>query len=368
MFPVLEPFGSSLVDQIDGVADKEKFSFQMLYDSTIVRAREFPEFNRFTIKGSYKSAISNEISLGSFNLPQGSVTVTSGAQVLIEGQDYEIDYNIGRIKILNDAILASGSPIKVSFEDNTLFGFQTKTLVGLRADYEVNDNLSVGGTFLNLFERPFTQKVNIGDDPINNKIYGLDFNYSSESAWLTKAVDRIPLIDTKAASKISLVAEMAALRPGHSKAINQVEVDSTGNSSKDKGGSVYIDDFEGSTSSYDLRTPYTAWVPASVPQNDAQNNNPLFPEATEIDSRLSGVNRAGLSWYRIDPSVRDGNDAADNYAAAIPQEEVFRNRQLTPSDNPTIFTFDLAYCPDERGPYNFDEPTGTQYSEGVHTF
>ena len=58
------------------------------------------------------------------------------------------------------------------FEDNTLFGFQTKTLIGLRADYEVNDNLTVGGTFLNLFERPFTQKVNIGDDPINNKIYG----------------------------------------------------------------------------------------------------------------------------------------------------------------------------------------------------
>jgi cell surface protein SprA len=163
MFPVLEPFGSSLVDQIDGAADKERFSFQMLYDSTIVRAREFPEFNRFTIKGSYKSAISNEISLGSFNLPPNSVTVTSGAIVLKEGTHYEIDYNIGRIKILDDAILASGNPIKVNFEDNTLFGFQTKTLVGVRADYEVNDNLSVGGTFLNLFERPFTQKVNIGD-------------------------------------------------------------------------------------------------------------------------------------------------------------------------------------------------------------
>ncbi len=365
MFPVLEPFGSSLVNQIEGAADKEKFSFQMLYDSTVVFAREFPEFNRFTIKGSYKSAISNEISLGAFNLPQGSVTVTSGAQVLIEGQDYEIDYNIGRIKILNDAILASGSPIKVSFEDNSLFGFQTKTLVGLRADYELNDKLSLGGTFLNLFERPFTQKVNIGDDPINNKIYGLDMNYSSESPWLTKAVDRIPLIDTKAPSKISLVAEMAALRPGHSKAINQSQVDSTGSSINNNGGSVYLDDFEGSTSSFDLRTPYTEWVPASVPQNDAQNNNPLFPESALIDNNLSGVNRAALSWYRIDPSVRDANDNEDNYAAAIPQEEVFTNRQLTPSDNPTIFTFDLAYCPDERGPYNFDEPGGTPYSEGV---
>jgi len=182
MFPVLEPFGSSLTDQMTSQNDREKFSFQMLYDTTVTAAREFKEFDRFTIKGSFKSAISNEISLGAFNLPQGSVTVTSGAQVLREGQDYEIDYNIGRIKILNDAILASGSPIKVDFEDNSLFGFQTKTLVGLRADYEVNDNFSVGGTFLNLFERPFTQKVNIGDDPINNKIYGLDFNYSSESA------------------------------------------------------------------------------------------------------------------------------------------------------------------------------------------
>ena len=72
-----------------------------------------------------------------------------------------------------------------------------------------------------------------------------------------------------------------------------------------------------------------------------------------------------MSWYRIDPSVRDGDDQADPYAAAIAQEEVFRNRQLTPQDNPTIFTFDLAYCPDERGPYNFDLPNGTPYSAGV---
>ncbi len=361
MFPVLEPFGSDLVEQITDPGFKQFYSFQMLYDSTVTQAREFPEFNRFTIKGTYKSAVSNEISLGAFNLPQGSVRVTAGAQQLDEGVDYEIDYNIGRIKILNDAILNSGIPIKVSFEDNTLFGFQTKTLLGLRADYEFNENLTVGGTFLNLFERPFTQKVNIGDDPINNKIYGLDFNYSKESEMITRLVDRIPLIDTKAPSKVTMLAEVAALRPGHSSAVNQQ--DAEGN--KDGGGAVYIDDFEGSASSFDLRTPYTEWVPASVPQNDAKNNNPLFPESALIDDPLSNVNRAGLSWYRIDPSVRDGDDQNDPYSAAIAQEEVFRNRQLTPQDNPTIFTFDLAYCPDERGPYNFDVPNGTPYSAGV---
>ena len=362
MFPVLEPFGSSLADQIEGSqAEKDFYTYQMLYDSTITRAREFPEFNRFVIRGSYKSSVSNEISLGAFNLPQGSVRVTAGAQVLEEGLDYEVDYNIGRVKILNDQILQSGLPIRVSFEDNTLFGFQTKTLVGIRADYDISENFAVGGTFLNLFERPFTQKVNVGDDPINNKIYGLDLNYSRESPFLTRLVDRIPLIETSAESSISVMAEVAALRPGHASAINQV----TEEGDRDRGGSVYIDDFEGSASNFDLRTPYTEWVPASVPQNDAQNNNPDFPESALIDNTLSGVNRAALAWYRIDPSVRDGNDIDDPYGAPIRQEEVFRNRQLTPQDNPTLFTFDLCYNPRERGPYNFDVPNGTAYSAGV---
>ena len=367
MFPVLEPFGSSLANQIDGPqSEKDFYTYQMLYDSTITRAREFPEFNRFVIRGSYKSSVSNEISLGAFNLPQGSVKVTAGAQVLVEGNDYEVDYNIGRVKILNDAILQSGLPIRVSFEDNTLFGFQTKTLVGIRADYDISENFNIGGTFLNLFERPFTQKVNVGDDPINNKIYGLDLNYSRQSPFLTRLVDRLPLIETKAESSISVMAEVAALRPGHASAINQVTEDGD----RDKSGSVFIDDFEGSASNFDLRTPYTEWVPASVPQNDAQNSNPGFPESALIDDRLSGVNRAALAWYRIDPSVRtsldnDPNDP-DPYSVAIRQEEVFRNRQLTPQDNPTLFTFDLCYNPRERGPYNFDVPGGTQYSAGVN--
>ena len=130
--------------------------------------------------------------MGAFNLPPNSVTIRAGGQVLREGSDYEVDYNIGRVKILNDAILNSGLPITISFEDNTLFGFQTKTLLGLRGDYEVSKNLAIGATYMHLFERPFTQKVNIADDPITNRVYGLDVNYSKDAPWLTKLVDKIP--------------------------------------------------------------------------------------------------------------------------------------------------------------------------------
>ncbi len=350
MFPVLEPFGESLAEQIEDPALEEKYVYQELYDSTVFLAREFAEKNRYVIRGSYKSSVTSEISLGAFNIPPGSVRVTAGGQLLREGVDYEIDYNIGRVRILNDAILNSGVPVNVSFEDNTLFGFQTKSMFGLRADYRIDENFNIGGTVLKLFERPFTQKVNIGDDPINNTIYGLDMNLSRDAPWLTKAVDAIPGLSTKAPSNITVSAEGAWLKPGHSRAINQTR--------DDQGGVVMIDDFEGSASSFDLRQPVLNWYLASVPQNNDPRNGIVFEESQLVNDRRSNANRAKMSWYRIDQSARSGQDQDNPYTRQIAQEEVFPNAQIPPDQLPNIQTLDLSYFPDERGPYNFDTPDG----------
>lgn len=128
---------------------------------------------------------------------------------------------------------------------------------------------------MNLFERPLTQKVNFGDDPINNKVYGLDFSISKDAPWLTKLIDKLPLIKTKEASTISAQAEVAVLQPGHNRAINQ---------GGDKGGTVYLDDFEGSTANIPLTTQFNQWVIASVPQDnpdwlpmDQLFRNPILP-------------------------------------------------------------------------------------------
>ncbi|MFT7120350.1 MAG: cell surface protein SprA [Neolewinella sp.] len=353
-FPVLEPFGSDLAELLDP-ADAAQYVYQELYDSTIFQAREFPEKNRFAIRGTYKSSIQSEISLGAFNIPPGSVRVTAGGALLEEDRDYTVDYSTGRVRILNDAILSSGVPIDVSFEDNTIFSLQTKTMLGLRADYEISDNLSIGGTYMKLFERPFTQKVNIGEDPINNSIYGLDATFQKESGWLTRAVDKLPFYSTSAPSNISLTAETAWLRPGHSRAINQ--------SRDEKGGIVYLDDFEGAASPIDLMVPVQRWYLASVPQNDAQNNNPLFPESRR-DGLVSGANRAALNWYRVEPNARnDSPGSRENiYTSAVPQQEVFPNLDIPIAQRQRnqFFTFDMAYYPGERGPYNFDTPDGLE--------
>lgn len=350
MFPVLEPFGTSLGNQIDDPVLREKYTYPELYRTTLFLAQEFQEKNRYVIKGTYKSSVTSEISLGAFNIPPGSVKVSAGGQALLEGRDYEVDYNIGRVRILNDAILNAGVPVSVSYEDNTLFGFQTKSLFGMRADYEIDKNFNIGATAMKLFERPFTQKVNIGEDPINNSIYGADLQLNRDAPWLTKAIDALPGISTKAASKFSLDAEFATIQPGHSRAINQ--------NKKDDGGVVYIDDFEGSANTIDLRQPTANWFLASVPQNDELNGNPLFPESRLVNDIRAGANRARLSWYRIDQAARSGEDSGNPYTSLVPQIEVFPNAQLAPTDLPNVQTFDMTFFPEERGPYNFDVPGG----------
>ena len=360
-FPVLEPFGSYLRSEnvFDGDPEAERFAYDELYNTTRVLAEQFPQYNRFVMTGSYKSSVSSEIYLGAFNLPKGSVNVTAGGQQLTENIDYTIDYSLGRLKIINESILNSGLPINVSFENNAFFGFQVKSLIGSRFDYWINDNFTLGATVLRLSERPFTQKVNFGDDPISNTMLGFDFSYTEEAPWLTRALDKLPFYDTKETSTISVTGEVARFLPGHSKAIG-----------KDDEGTIYIDDFEGSRSAYDLKFPFSAWVLASTPQNAiGADGNVLFPEATLFDSLAYGKNRAKIAWYTIDPLFlrRDNparpdhlteDDVSNHYLVEIQQQEIFPQADIAVTGLNNLSTFDLAYYPTDRGPYNFDvEPT-----------
>jgi cell surface protein SprA len=369
MFPVLEPFGSHLlktIRQADPTADSATLAKQILYtqlyDSTLFRAREFQQFNRFTLLGQFKGSNASEISLGTFNLPPGSVRVSGGGRQLIEGQDYTIDYNIGKVKILNESILQSGQQVSVSFEDNSLFGFNQQTMIGARFDYQKSKHLTVGGTFMNLFERPLTQKVNFGDDPINNRVYGLDVNFDKPAPWLTRAIDRIPGINTKAESNITAAAEVALLQPGINKAINQ---------DNETGGLFYIDDFEGSTANLPLTFPANQWMIASVPQGDiSSGNEQLFPEnataySTGEDSLVLGANRAKLSWHVTDIGFTDR--AADAYNRQFDFQDIFPNRQLTPLEQSNLRSLDVTIHPTRRGPYNFDIPGGYPgYTAGLN--
>lgn len=366
-FTSVEPFGNDLrnafsADELQNhLTDVNSFVFQELYDSTKVSAQQLPNKDRFKLKGSYQSATSNEFSLNSMNIPQGSVRVTAGGVALTENVDYTVDYTMGKVKIINESVLNSGQAIKITAENNSLFNVQQKSMYGARFDYKYSKDLALGGTILHYGERPLTQKVNIGDEPVSNTMIGLDYNYRANAPWLTRLIDRLPLIQTKEASSIQVSGEGADLIPGHSKAISN------------NNGTSYIDDFEGSVSTIDLRSA-SAWFHASTPQGQPQ----LFPEtsAGNLDSTRTGLNRAKIAWYTVDQSVfyqsstltppqATKQQQSNHFMEAFFESDLFP-KKTPPNGQPQLLPMlDVAFYPDERGPYNFDTKP-TNVSAGIN--
>ena len=360
IFPVLEPFGRDLAVGVytdTSLASIPDTLYYALYDSIKARAQQFPGLNRFVLKGSARTSGSSDISIG-YNIPQGSVTVTAGGRTLLEGSDYDINYDLGTIKITNQAILNAGLPVQVNFENNASFGIQQRSYLGLRMDYlaknTIKEQLTIGGTLVRLSERPFFTKVNLNEDPIRNAMYGLDVNYRRDAPRVTKFLNKLPFYNATAPSTINVYAEGAMLKPGHAPQIGRGDE-----------GVIYIDDFEGTKSGLDLRFPPISWQLASTPVGATNRNGAiLFPEA-ELNNNLDyGKNRAKMAWYQIEQTLQQfrgqnnpiGGNAdflSDPRTRAVYQKEIFPQRTLGFGEA-QLLTFDLAYYPTDRGPYNYD--------------
>ncbi|MES2646623.1 MAG: cell surface protein SprA [Bacteroidota bacterium] len=364
MFPVLEPFGSDLKRlAFPGIPDdiSGKYIFQPLYDTIkSIAQQNYAQFNRFLVRGEAKSTSAEDIYLNAINIPPGSVTVTAGGQILKENVDYTIDYNLGKLTIINQAIKSSGIPVSVGLENNVGFGIQNRGFMALRLDYLANKKLSLGGTIQRLGERPFFTKMNYGEDPIRNTMYGMDFNYRSDWKQLTRWLDKLPFYSTNTLSTIQAYGEAALLKPGHPPQIG-----------KGGEGLIYLDDFEGTRSNIDLRFPFVGWTHASTPQGAG------FPEAELSDSIPYNFNRAKLSWYQIEPVLQDSrnpnNPIKDRNLLSDPRVRQVNNQELFPQRTPQpglnqLITFDLSFYPKLRGTYNFDYSNASINADGTLRF
>jgi len=373
IFPVLQPFGRDIASKVfTNAAIAADSLYYPLYDSIkAIAQQQFPNLDRFILQGTAKTTGSADISIG-YNIPPGSVTVTAGGRKLLENIDYTINYDLGTIKVINQAIINAGIPVQVNYENNATFGLQQKSYMGLRLDYMLKntakEQLSLGGTMVRLSERPFFTKVDYGEDPIRNTMYGLDGSYRRDMPRLTKILNKLPFFNSTAPSSINAYGEAAFLKPGHAPQIG-----------KGNNGVIYIDNFEGSKSDIDLRFPPISWALASTPHGATDKNGKLlFPEADSSNSLAYGKNRAQIAWYQIEPTLQDpkninnplkGNTKflSDPRTRAVSQTEIFPQRTTDFGQNQLI-TFDLSFYPKDRGPYNYDASRTDINSNGKFLF
>lgn len=359
IFPSAEPFGEYLFEKLRSDAGGEvygqpqtynanqnKYVFHTLYRNTKTEAeQQQSEKNKFQLRGTYKSTGSDGIPIGAINVPQGSVRVTAGGRTLVEGIDYTVNYQTGRVHILDPSLANSKTPINISTESNTTFGRQTRRFTGLHVEHQFNKNFMLGGTYLNMNERPMTQKSAYNGESVNNSIFGVQALYSTEVPFLTRLVNKLPNLDTDVESNVSFRGEFAYLLPGSPKVSNF-----------DGKSTSYIDDFEASQTSIDLMSPQS-WHLASTPVGfggEIGNNNLEY-----------NYNRAKLAWYSIDPVFYSGSrpselsseDVSGPFTRRVFRDEVFPNQDIIQGQSHALFTFDLAYYPSTRGPYNFNPIT-----------
>ena len=363
IFTKVEPFGEFLFEKLrlnpnenyngnqditdDYNLNQKKYVYSSLYNSSKTIALQSSEKNKFQVTGKYKSSSGSGIPIGAYNVPRGSVNVTAGGRVLTEGVDYTVNYQLGTVQILDPALQSSGTPISVSVENNATFGQQTKRFTGFNVEHQFNENFLLGGTFLNLNERPVTQKANYGTEPINNTIFGFNGNFATELPFLTRLVNKFPNIETEAPSNLSVRAEVAYLVPGAPKGTDfKGEVTS------------YVDDFEGTQNIIDLMSTQ-GWSLSSRPKNLGLLYNDGGEDANGIQN---GYDRALLNWYSIDPifysSIRpseiNDDDVSNAYTRRIFIDEIFPQVDIVQGQLSVINSLDLNYYPEERGPYNMN--------------
>ncbi|MCR4033958.1 MULTISPECIES: cell surface protein SprA [Flavobacterium] len=363
IFTTKEPFGELLFRKLDSGTgatyndpntyndNQRKYVFRNMYRNTQAGALQDSDKNKFLLRGKYKSSGSNGIPIGAFNVPQGSVVVSAAGRRLVEGIDYSVDYQLGRVQILDPSLQASNTPIEVSLENNSIFGQQTRRFMGFNIEHKISEKFVVGGTFLKMTERPFTQKSSYGQESVNNTIYGFNGNYSTEVPFLTRLANKLPNVDTDVPSNLSIRGEVAFLKPDAPKA-SDFEGEAT----------IYIDDFEGSQTTIDMRSAY-AWSLASTPYIGSLNDNTFNAASNTLEY---GYKRAKLAWYTIDPvfyaskpSGISNEDLSLNSTRRVYSRELYPNTDIAQGQLQVINTLDLTYYPSDRGPYNNNPNFGT---------
>lgn len=331
IFPVLEPFGDNF-PSTPPLNLPQELRYDAIYDTTVSVAKEDRAQDKFIIMGEYTASVSSVYNVG-FNVVENSVRVLLNEVPLKEGIDYSVDYNLGQVIIRKSEALVPGANLKISYEQNDLFQLASKTLIGLRGLYEFNKQTSLGFSFLNLNQQTLSDKVRIGEEPLNNSIYGFDLKSSFDLPFITKALDKV--ISTSAPSTLTLNAEYAYINPDPNTKKSTI--------AGDDGRSIaYIDDFEGAKRIIPLGIAYGSWKDISVPDDlPLIGDLPVYYDPLEPQPQDVQINyKAKAYWFNINPSD-------------VTVEDIYQGRKEAAPDQSQITVLDFVYLPNERGYYNY---------------
>jgi len=276
IFPDLRPFdpeGPTLLDSTKRVP--------AIYDTTDNRVIAAASNFYISVKAKIRQTTYN---LG-WNVIENSEEVILNGRRLSKGKDYIIDYTTGNLTLLAEEATDPNARLEITYESNQILQIDRRTLMGMRWDYELPNNSFIGGTLLYLSQSTLDQKIRVGrGGPMRNLVWDLNTALNFEPAFLTHALDALPIVQTKAPSKLQFEAELAQIIPNPNTQNNPA----TG----DNNGVAYIDDFEPAKRETPLGIMQAGWAISSVPAEIDE-----FPGYNDLADATKNESRGFLLWY-----------------------------------------------------------------------
>ncbi|MEA3266853.1 MAG: hypothetical protein U9P42_07910, partial [Candidatus Fermentibacteria bacterium] len=215
----------------------------------------------YYMRVSYRAA-STTYSLGHMGIVEGSekvtLTVAGQATTLVRNTDYSIIYEVGLLTLMGEAADLAQDPantLRVTFEYVPFFSSVSKTLLGTRIVYNMGSHSWIGGTMMYENANSPEDRPRVGEGSFGTTVFDADVHLEARPEFLTDAVNMLPLVYTEAESQVVLSGEVAVSLPvGESKA--------------------WLDDMEGSESTFPIGQSRSAWFYSSMPRRASPS---LFP-------------------------------------------------------------------------------------------
>lgn len=213
------------------------------------------------------SAKQTTFNLG-WDVMEGEVVKADGT-ILQRNVDYILDYSTGEMELVSP-YAKNAEKVTVEYQRSAMFVPEKKVFFGTRGELKlpfISDNSFAGLSFLYQNVKVNDNIPQLEQEPYNKGLLDFNIRIDLNPEWMTNLINKIPLINTTAESKMVLDIEYARsfMNPNPE-------------------GEAYVDDFEDSKLYSTLPINATGWFQASPPFLDSLTPDSLhrYPPAWDF--------------------------------------------------------------------------------------
>jgi hypothetical protein len=317
VFPTLRPFAEP--PPVRSLALTAEESAQILggdanrriYEEGDPFERENAGLFRMNIRYRLQSdGLISSFSLGALGIRDGSERIFLGERALTQGVDYEIDYDVGQVRLLNPEQLFALAPeavVRATWEQRSLFQVSPTQVFGLRTHFDLGGENGIDLLGLYQSERTVVTRPQLGTEPAAAFLAGVSGRVRTSVGWLDRVLESIPGLRFEGNASFSAAGEVAVSVPN-----------------PNTRGAAFLDDFDAA-----------AEVPISLWSYDwVLGSAPAFRDGAGafLPPALEASDAAGLTWQHSWVVESVAGDSVGVHEGYFPRQDIDREIRVAGSE------------------------------------